>query len=356
MSLTRILRSFGSFIFVLMVSSCSDSTLTSTPEGPAKVREASEWPEYGGGMGQRFAAEGEITPGNVEGLEVAWTYRHGDVHSEGDGRSGTAFQNTPLLKNGVMYICTPYNRVIALDPATGAEHWSFDPKINRNANLSNQYVCRGVSHYQDVARAGELCAETIFTATNGSELIALDAPTGQLCSDFGQNGIVSLLKGVGDIEWEGEYHPTSPPTVIGDVVVIGGSVGDNARRFPPSGVVRAYDVRSGALKWAFDLAPPDFDYDNEPASDEGYALGTPNVWAPTVADIERDLIFCQQVIRLRTISEKMAIDWITTAVLSLRLRDQPANWFGHSKPCITISGTLIFRHSRPSLILRRTAR
>jgi quinoprotein glucose dehydrogenase len=275
-----------------MVNGCQGPDLPEPTTDSAQMRVASDWPEYGGGNGQRFAAQSQITPDNVSDLEVAWTYRTGDVTDGSDTYgTGSAFENTPLLVDGMLYLCTPFNRVIALDPQTGAEHWSYDPKIDLTSNYANQFVCRGVSSWKSAAENDQPCAQTIFTATNDARLIALDAKTGEICTGFGEAGQVALHEGVGETAWAGEYQHTSPPLVIGDLVVVGGSVSDNSRINPPSGVVRAYDARSGAPVWAFDLAPPGFDYETGMTSDAGYALGTPNVWAPMVADAKLGLVY-----------------------------------------------------------------
>ena len=104
------------------------------------------------------------------------------------------------------------------------------------------------------------CESRIFLATNDARLIAIDDATGKRCSDFGQEGEVLLKPGVGELLWPEEYQVTSPPSVIGDVVVVGSAIADNQRVDAPSGVVRGYDVRTGDLVWAFDLAPPDIEY------------------------------------------------------------------------------------------------
>lgn len=254
----------------------------------------SEWPAFGGDLGgQRHARIDVVTPENVTSLAQAWTYQHGDV-SDGDGDvpSTTAFQNTPILVEGTLYLCTPFNRVIALDPATGAERWAFDPEIDLSGNYANQLVCRGVAAWEESRPAeGAPCSKTIFTATNDARLIALDANTGERCSGFGIGGEVDLNEGPGEQTWQGEYQVTSPPIVSRDHVIVGSAVGDNQRIDAPSGVVRGYDARTGELRWAWDLAPPGFDYETGLVSEAGYALGTPNVWAPMSVDERRGLVF-----------------------------------------------------------------
>jgi quinoprotein glucose dehydrogenase len=276
---------------LVALTSCSAPSL---PEPDAAVVSISEWPEYGGDLGgQRFARLDGITPDNVSSLAHAWTHRSGDV-SDGRGEVPTtsAFENTPILVDGTLYFCTPFNRVIALDPVTGDERWSFDPKIDLTGRYANQLICRGVTSWRDPrAEEGALCAHTIFTATSDARLIALDAPTGQPCLGFESEGEIDLNAGPGEQQWKGEYAVTSPPVVARGHVIVGSAVGDNQRIDAPSGVVRGYDARSGELRWAWDLAPPGFDYETGLVSDAGYALGTPNVWAPMSVDERRGLVF-----------------------------------------------------------------
>jgi quinoprotein glucose dehydrogenase len=262
-----------------------------TSEAP-HTRSATEWPAYGGDPGGlRYAPLEEIRPDNVARLAPAWAYRHGDVVGPGDPLGTTSFQATPILVDGILYFPTPLNRVIALDPATGAEHWRFDPGLDRSGHYGF-LISRGVSAWRDAARApGEPCARRIFTATRDAYLIALDAKTGQPCADFGANGRVDLNPGAGPQLFRGEYGVTSAPEVVGDRVMAGSFVSDNVRTDAPSGVVRAFDARSGTLVWAWDLAPPGYDYARRPKSAAGYALGTPNVWAPMSSDPARDLLF-----------------------------------------------------------------
>jgi quinoprotein glucose dehydrogenase len=235
----------------------------------------------------------QITRDNVGLLEQAWIYNTGDV-SDGKGTipSATAFEATPILVNGRLIFCTPFNRVIALDPLTGREQWVFDPKIDLTGRYENQLVCRGVSAWSDPKRADEgPCRTRIFTGTNDGKLFAIDANSGERCRDFGKDGEIDLNPGAGKQLWKGEYQVTSPPAILRDLVVVGSAVADNQRLDAPSGVVRAFDVRSGELRWAWDLAPPDFDYEGGLVSEEGYALGTPNVWAVMSVDEELGLLY-----------------------------------------------------------------
>jgi quinoprotein glucose dehydrogenase len=251
-----------------------------------------EWPSWGNDPGgARYADLRQISPENVARLEIAWTHRTGDV-SDGTGFGAkSAFEATPLLLENTLYFCTPFNRVIALDPATGTERWSFDPKIDRTARYANQLTCRGVAAWRDpAADPPAACSLRIFTATNDARLFALDARSGRLCPDFGVGGVVDLNPGVGKQEWRGEYQVTSPPAIANGIVAVGSAISDNMRTDAPSGVVRAFDARSGSLRWAWDAAPPG-PLPAGRAAGTGWALGSPNVWAPMSVDEARDLIF-----------------------------------------------------------------
>lgn len=257
------------------------------------AQQAGTWPHWGGDAGgMRYAELDQITPENVDQLEELWTWEHGDVSDDSEPfQSTTAFQLTPLLVGDTLYGCTPFNRVFALDPLTGEQRWIFDPVIDRHAGWANQMVCRGVASFIDAEAAADAhCRHRILTNTVDARLFALDAATGTPCDDFGEGGSVDLNPGVGKQRWKGEYQLTSAPTLAGDLVVVGSAVGDNVRIEAPSGVIRAFDVRSGDMVWAWDLAPPD-----EPGGKRdpksGWMLSTPNVWAPMSYDPQRDLLY-----------------------------------------------------------------
>ncbi|MBP9036056.1 MAG: PQQ-binding-like beta-propeller repeat protein, partial [Pseudomonadales bacterium] len=238
--------------------------------------------------GQRFSPLTQITPANVEALEVAWTYRTGDVSSGTDRHGPTAFQATPLVVGNTMFLCSPYNRVIALDAETGTERWVHDPEVD----LTGVYTptCRGVA-YWDGGKGGA-CARRILSATLDARLIALDADTGQACADFGSDGAVNLRDNLGDVR-AGEYYVTSAPLVLGNLVVTGAFVQDGQRVDAPPGVVRAFDVESGKLVWAFDPVPPGVTpvSAEDAAAGATFTRGTPNVWGMMSADRERGIIY-----------------------------------------------------------------
>ena len=252
-----------------------------------------EWRDYGGDKGGlKFSPLTQINRVNVKGLEIAWEHRSGDWSEGGSSVSKTVFQVTPLVVGDTLYYCTPYNRIFALDAESGKERWVFDPAI-RTKKLRTFYApnCRGVSYWAD-PRPGpdETCRERIFEGTMDSELIAVDAKTGKPCSGFGRGGRVSLREGLGDVPaWE--YYVTSPPMVVRDVVVVGALVADDQRSNAPPGVVRAFDARSGELRWAWDPVPPGWKKSPEDEAAHRYQSGTPNVWSLFSADEARGLVF-----------------------------------------------------------------
>ena len=250
----------------------------------------SGWPVYAADIGgSRYSPLTQITPENVADLEVAWTYHHGDVLDGSKSLAPSTFQNTPILFGDLLYLCTPFNRVIALDPETGTERWSFDPE----ADLEGLYTlnCRGVSSWTDSrAQVGAHCARRIFTGTLDARLIALDAETGTLCEDFGEGGQVDLKDGIGETR-PGEYGVTSPPLILGDRLVTGTMVLDNRRVDAPSGVVRSYSARTGKLLWAWDSLPPGVDPVVEVDGERHYRRGTSNAWSILSADPELNLVY-----------------------------------------------------------------
>ncbi len=258
------------------------------PAGRTSDAPAAGWSHWGGDAGgTHFSPLDEITPANVGALEVAWTFRTGDWDPSGEIE--TSFQATPVLRGDTLFLCSPFNRVFALDAESGRERWRFDPRSPRS---EHGHVCRGVALWEDAAAApGSACALRVFSATNDARLIALDAENGRPCADFGVNGEVDLEAGLGTL-LPGDLRVTSPPSVIGDVVATGSLIADNRRVDMPGGVVRGYDVRTGALRWAFDPVPPGtpplaLAADGTPQ----FHRGTPNAWGVFSVDAERDLLF-----------------------------------------------------------------
>lgn len=267
------------------------------PNAPA------DWAHYGNDTANtRFAALDQITPANIDRLEVAWTYRTGDVPlSTG---SGAEDQSTPLQVGDKLFLCTPKNNVIALDADTGAEIWRRDI----NANVGGVWErCRGLAYFDAAAPLeqptapgatpvpvatlpeGAACQRRIIMNSIDARLFAIDADTGALCEGFGKGGEVDLKKGIGDVANIAYYTLTSAPTVAGTTVVIGGRVADNVQVDMPGGVIRGFDVITGAQRWAFDTGSATPNRELQPG--ETYTRSSANVWAGSTYDPASNTVF-----------------------------------------------------------------
>jgi len=254
-----------------------------------------DWPAYGRTAGgDRRSPLVEINRENVSQLQVAWRYRTGEGDRDRPGRRPARFSATPLAIAGRLYLATPYGKVVALDGATGQEIWSHDFKVNQDTGFGD-FLSRGVAWWADRRAApGARCATRIFAGVIDGRLVALDARTGTLCDDFGANGVVNLHEGLRNPPHDdSEYELTSPPAVIGDILVVGSAVADNNRVDAASGEVRGYDARTGRRLWTWDPVPQD-------PTDPGYATwqgseahrtGAANSWSVIAADPARDLVF-----------------------------------------------------------------
>jgi quinoprotein glucose dehydrogenase len=236
-----------------------------------------DWSAYGRDAGgTRYSPLKQITRENVTGLKPAWEYHTGALTPKSDLNSKAAFEATPIMIDGTLYVSTPFNQVIALDPATGRERWKYDPDIDRTHEYS-EVTSRGVSTWLDPQRkAGEPCHRRIIFGTIDARLIAVDAATGKVCDGFSQ---IDLTAGVG-LKDRGDYQVTSPPAIVGDLVITGSSIGDGRRADSERGIVRAFHARTGQLVWSFDPLP---------ASLKNAGAG--NAWSAIAADAERDLVF-----------------------------------------------------------------
>ena len=256
-----------------------------------------DWPYYGRDQeGTRYAPLDQINRGNVGYLEKTWEYHTGDFSDGSDGRPKTTFQATPILVDGVLYLATVYGRVIALNPETGAEIWTYDPEVDPTVDRG-EFANRGVTYWQAVDGVqGRACDRRIFVGTVDARLVALDAERGAPCPDFGQAGQVDLSRGVDLGEYQAdtrEYGVTSPPVVIGDLVVVGSAIGDNRAATLERGIVRAFDARTGEMRWLWDPIPraPADPALNTWADGSAGRTGAANVWAQLSVDADRDLVF-----------------------------------------------------------------
>ena len=244
---------------------------------------AREWTHYGATLaGTRFSPAGQINRSNVSGLEQAWVYRTGGTRMGGHG----ALETTPIMVGDSLYLCTPDDVVISLNPETGQERWRFNPGIDQKG-LYPVRTCRGVAFYRAPAGTAE-CPERVLVATLDARLIAVDALTGRRCPGFGVGGVVDLRSGMGGYP-TGIYAVTSAPTVVRGNVIVGGGALDGLGLGEPSGVVRAFDALTGRFAWAWDMGRPG-EY-GEPPPGATYTLGTPTSWAPMSGDEQLGLVY-----------------------------------------------------------------
>lgn len=251
------------------------------------------WSAYGGDKeGSRFSSASQINSENVDQLENVWTFRTGALEGRDDVRNRTAFETTPILVADQLVLCTQFNEVISLHPATGEENWRYDPDVPIDGRPANQFTCRGVSYWRDNTASGDKCASRLFMGTVDARLIALDAETGKPCEDFGNDGHVQIEPSL-QLRWPGEFQITSAPAIAGDTVITGSAIGDNLRTDAPLGTVHAFDVRTGALKWQFNPVPqdPDDPARSSWAGSSTEATGHANVWSTMSVDEERGLVF-----------------------------------------------------------------
>jgi quinoprotein glucose dehydrogenase len=247
------------------------------------------WPVYAADdAATHYSPLADINRGNVGRLGVAWEWQVGEDTLPAFGTRPGNFQNTPLMIDGVLYVSTPYNRVVALDPETGRERWSFDPKPYEDGQPPNGtgFVHRGVAAWRDGGRL------RIFVASR-YRLISLDATTGEPVSSFGTQGTVNLTAGLRREVDRRHYTNTSPPVVYRDLVIVGNGVGDRLMyRNDPPGDVRAFDARTGRLVWSFHTVPMPGEFGHDTWGDESWRFtGHTNVWAPMSVDAGRGLVY-----------------------------------------------------------------
>lgn len=246
-----------------------------------------DWRYYGKTpAGERYSPLVQITPANVAELKPAWRYNTGDVMRKGEDKAGRefSFELTPVKVGDNLYICTPHREVIALDATSGKQLWKFDPHSNTAAN--EYLACRGVA-YSRVDDDAE-CPEKIISTTADARMVALNARTGETCQHFGNQGYVSLTDHMGEVP-PGFHFITSQPMVMDGRIVLGGWIYDNQSTGEPSGVVRAYDEKSGQLAWAWDMGRNPANAPLKPG--ETYTRGTPNGWGTYTADAKLGLIY-----------------------------------------------------------------
>src|SRR6266850_1343842 len=232
------------------------------------------WVTYrGAGDGAQYSDLTDITPTNVGRLQLVWTHHSGDL-----GSVRSAYEATPIFADGMLYFCNPTGRVFALDARNGTERWSVN--VHALTGLANKLeICRGVTYWQDATRQHAPCAKRLFLGDVYGRLYAIDADTGQLCTEFGGKGFIELNSL--DYFGSGSVYLTSPAALYKDLLIVGCAIDDNERVNAPHGIVRAIDARSGRVRWSFDPIPPE-DRDS---------TGAANVWAGMTVDSEHGIVY-----------------------------------------------------------------
>ena len=258
------------------------------------------WQHYGNDTGgSRFAALDQINRNNVQQLKEVWRFQTGDL-TTGSG-NGAEDQTTPLQVGDKVFVCTPHNNIIALDTDSGKQIWKAE--VNSKADAWER--CRGVAYFDatqplvqptlagatpvTTVAANTACPRRVYTNTPDGRLIAVNADTGERCKDFGIDGTVDLLVGLGDGTKAPRFEVTSAPTIAGTTLVIGSRIADNVAADMPGGVIRAYDVITGKLRWAFDPRNPDPNYVLK--AGEIYKRSSANSWAAMSYDPQMNTVF-----------------------------------------------------------------
>jgi len=268
------------------------------------------WSLPGGDAGGgHFSQATQITPENVSELEIAWTHRSGDFRQgenfigglTGEAPLQSSWQATPVLIDDHLYLCTPFNRILAIHAETGAERWSYAPDIDLEGFPMPR--CRGVTQWTDTRLPeGEPCHRVVIAPLMDARVVGLDADSGEVCP-FGNAHELDLSEGLGPYE-TGFYMLNTPPAITGNTLITGGSVADNITTTVPSGVIRAYDLSNGKLLWAWEpvIAVTE---SGKAASEAGdnpanaplnadtprYQQGTTNSWSYLSVDPELGLVY-----------------------------------------------------------------
>jgi glucose dehydrogenase len=244
-----------------------------------------DWPVYGGDPGNsRYSTLKQINRSNVTRLKVAWVYHTGDISDGSKYPVHSAFEATPLVADGVMYVTTPFSRLIAIEPETGKELWAFDPKIEMDAPR-NLFINRGAAFWTDGNE------KRIILGTLDGRLVSIDAGSGKPDNNFGRNGFVDLRQDVADKFPGREYGMTSPPAVYKNLIICGSLTADGTPQ-GPLGDVRAYDARTGKLVWTFHTVPRPGEFGNDTWEAGSWKdRAAANAWSILTVDVERGIVF-----------------------------------------------------------------
>ncbi len=252
---------------------------------------ASEWRHYSSDGGStKYSALDQITADNANRLETAWRLASPDnaVVAANSGVTPGAYEDTPIMANGVLYTATSLGIFMALDPATGKVLWQYDPgtwKLGRPPNLG--YTHRGVAYWTDGR------AERIISGIHDAHIISIDAKTGTLDPNFGVKGMVDAIDGLPYAERMRNYAINSAPVIVKNVIIAGANISDGAQTKEfPRGDVSGYDVRTGKRLWTFRSVPSPGQFGNDTWKKDSWAFtGNTNVWSLMSVDEELGYVY-----------------------------------------------------------------
>lgn len=270
-------------LMVLCLAGCGAEKDHVQQSGSAEIEVKDlAWPSYGGDpTGTQYSSAKQITRKNVGDLTRAWVYHTGELSEGSETMDQTVHQVTPILANERLYLCTPLNNIVALDPQSGTELWRVDPGKAKTGTMYSSHVCRGVAYWEsgNPNEKSQSCGKRVFQLAQFGTLMAVDADTGELCQDFADKGRLELNSL--DYKGDGVLNATSPPAIFQDVVIVGGTVIDNKWKDSMDGIVRGFDVRTGKELWHFNPIPEHL----------SAQVGGANTWAPISVDPERGWVF-----------------------------------------------------------------
>lgn len=275
--------------FLRQVSAIGQSGQAAIAAAPAG--EAGAWSSYGSDQASsKYSPLAQIGPDNFSRLRVAWTWRSADddVLRTNPHLSTWAWEATPLMVDGDLYVATSLSQVAAIDAATGKTRWVYDPESWKGGPPSNNgFVHRGVAYWADGND------RRILFGTGDGYLICLDAQTGKPIPTFGEQGRIDLTQGLGRTVNRRHYGVSSPPIICRDVVVMGSKVHDvPIEQVMPPGDVRGFDVRTGKPLWQFRAVPRAGEYGNESWKEGSWGTtGGANVWTLVSADEDLGYVY-----------------------------------------------------------------
>jgi quinoprotein glucose dehydrogenase len=248
----------------------------------AVAADGNVWDTFNGDLkAQKYSPADQITPQNVATLKKAWEVHTGDVSTGAGAIPMSVWSATPLFVNDTVYVGTPFYNILAIAPDTGEVKWRYNSNARLQALTQPDMKTRGVAYWEaETPVAGQPCQKRVYIGTMDAKLHAVDADTGKLCADFGENGILDINQwNKTNAKWP--LSLLQPPTVYKDKLFLGWAGKDWSESIAPPGTVFALDARTGKLQWTFDAIPKEMQS----------KTGTSNVWASMSIDPDLNILY-----------------------------------------------------------------